>query len=220
MSLVSLKDFAYPKAMELYVLNNIADLSVYGVGSADNGGGSDGQEFTFPAVSVTAGEYIYIASESSQFTAYFGFEPDYTSGALSINGDDAMELFLGGGVVDVFGDINVDGTGQPWEYLDGWTYRIDGSTPPGGPTFNIAEWTFSGRNAIDGCSTNSGCSSVFPLGTFVEVSRNAEHSAFWSSFGPFAQRYLTIHMHNDRIHRLHLQRQRLKHQQPLRFPHL
>ena len=36
-----------PKAVELCVLNDIPDLSIYGVGSANNGGGSDGEEFTF-----------------------------------------------------------------------------------------------------------------------------------------------------------------------------
>ena len=39
-----------PKAVEVYVVNDVADLSAYGVGSANNGGGTDGEEFTFPAV--------------------------------------------------------------------------------------------------------------------------------------------------------------------------
>jgi hypothetical protein len=34
-----------PKAVELYVVNDIPDLSLYGLGSANNGGGTDGQEF-------------------------------------------------------------------------------------------------------------------------------------------------------------------------------
>jgi len=33
-----------PKGIELYVVNDIADLSMYGVGSANNGGGTDGEE--------------------------------------------------------------------------------------------------------------------------------------------------------------------------------
>ena len=37
-----------PKGIELYVIRDINDLSEYGVGSANNGGGSDGEEFTFP----------------------------------------------------------------------------------------------------------------------------------------------------------------------------
>ncbi|MGB0914546.1 MAG: immunoglobulin domain-containing protein, partial [Crocinitomicaceae bacterium] len=38
-----------PKGVELYILNDIADLSIYGIGSANNGGGTDGEEFTFPS---------------------------------------------------------------------------------------------------------------------------------------------------------------------------
>lgn len=154
-----------PKAIEVYAINNIADLSVYGLGSANNGGGSDGQEFTFPPLFVPAGSYIYVASESPQFTTYFGSPPDYTSSAASINGDDAIELFQNGAVVDVFGDINVDGTGQPWEHLDGWAYRKSGSSPSGS-IFQLSEWNFSGPNAIDNCSTNAACVSVYPYKTF------------------------------------------------------
>ena len=77
-----------PKAVELCALADIADLGVYGVGSANNGGGTDGEEFSFPSVAVPAGTFIYVASESTGFNTFFGFAPDYTSGALAINGDD------------------------------------------------------------------------------------------------------------------------------------
>ena len=108
-----------PKAIEICVLNNVADLSVYGVGSANNGGGSDGEEFTFPAGPASAGTFLYVATETTGFSDFFGFAPSFTSGAAAINGDDAIELFMSGSVVDVLGDIHTDGSGQPWEYLDG-----------------------------------------------------------------------------------------------------
>lgn len=158
-----------PKAVELFVVNDIPDLSSCGLGSANNGGGTDNQEFTFGAVAASAGTYIYVASESPNFTSYLGFAPDYTSGAMAINGDDAIELFCGGAVVDVFGDINTDGSGQPWEYLDGWSYRKSGTTADGN-TFNIANWDFSGRNALDGETSNDTAASPFPLQTFAEGS--------------------------------------------------
>ncbi|MEM7352248.1 MAG: Ig-like domain-containing protein, partial [Acidobacteriota bacterium] len=161
-----------PKAVELFAFENIADLSVYGIGSANNGGGSDGQEFTFPAVAVTAGSFVYVASEATGFTTFFGFAPDFTSGAANVNGDDAIELFLDGAVVDVFGDINVDGTGEPWEYLDGWAYRVDG-TGPDGSTFVLANWFFSGPNALDGEATNASAATPFPIGTFLGGGENA-----------------------------------------------
>ena len=156
-----------PKAVELIACADIADLSIYGVGCANNGGGTDGEEFTFPADSAVEGQFIYVATEAPQFTVFFGFAPDYTDGsAPNINGDDAIELFMNGSVVDVFGDINVDGTGEPWDHLDGWTYRVD-ETGPDGTTFVLANWYFSGINALDGETTNATAAVPFPLGTFV-----------------------------------------------------
>jgi plastocyanin len=155
-----------PKGVELYVENDIADLSAYGLGSANNGGGSDGQEFTFPAEAATAGSFIYVASSADPFAAYFGFTPNYTSSSMSINGDDAVELFKDGIVIDLYGDINVDGNGDPWEYLDGWAYRVDGTTANGG-VFSDLDFTYSGANAVDGCSANDTCDSVIPIGTYM-----------------------------------------------------
>ena len=155
-----------PKGVELYVVNDIADLSIYGIGSANNGGGSDGEEFTFPADSYTAGDFIYVATEVPNFTTWFGFAPTYTDGAMSINGDDAVELFTNGAVTDIFGDINTDGSGEAWEYLDGWAYRANYSGPDGS-AFNIANWSFSGPNALDGESDNATAATPFPTGTYV-----------------------------------------------------
>jgi predicted extracellular nuclease len=163
-----------PKAVEIYVVSDVADLSVFGVGSANNGGGSDGEEFTFPAVAATAGDFIYVATEAVAFNDFFGFAPDYVSGsAASINGDDAIELFRNGAVTDVFGDINVDGTGQAWDYLDGWAYRVSG-TGPDGSTFALANWTFSSPNALDGETSNGTAAAPFPIGTFSTTAAEPE----------------------------------------------
>ena len=143
-----------PKGVELYVTSDIADLSKFGLGSANNGGGTDGEEYTFPAVSVTAGDRIFVASETVEFTNFFGSAPDYTDSAMGINGDDAIELFENGQVIDVFGDINVDGTGQTWDYVDGWAYRVN-NTGPDGSTFDINNWTFSGTGNLDGVDNDS-----------------------------------------------------------------
>ncbi|MCK5776070.1 MAG: hypothetical protein KAH25_07840, partial [Bacteroidales bacterium] len=154
-----------PKGVELYVLNDIADLSIYGLGSANNGGGSDGQEFTFPADAVSQGDFIYISSESPNFNAWFGFDPDYTSGAMSINGDDAVELFMNSGVIDVFGEIDTDGTGQPWEYADGWAYRNNG-TGPDGSTFVLGNFNCQ-NGVLDGETSNATATNPVPIGTYT-----------------------------------------------------
>ncbi|MCB0546405.1 MAG: T9SS type A sorting domain-containing protein, partial [Phaeodactylibacter sp.] len=158
-----------PKGVELYVLNDIADLSEYGIGSANNGGGTDGVEYTFPAVSASAGSYLYITNAGVEFSAFFGFDADFVDDAsnssVSVNGDDAIELFRNSVVVDVFGEIEHSGGDLPWNYLDGWVYRVDG-TGPDGSTFVPANWIYSGIDVFDGTMTNSTAPIPFPARTY------------------------------------------------------
>ena len=161
-----------PKGVELYVLKDINDLSEYGIGSANNGGGTDGEEFTFPFASASAGEYIYLASDSAQFNNWFGFDADYVTSAVNVNGDDAIELFYVSNVIDVFGDINLDGTGEPWDHVDGWAYR-NSSTGPDGNVFVLNNWSFSGPNALDGELLNATAASPVPAGTFTHAGNSA-----------------------------------------------
>ncbi len=161
-----------PKAIEFYATEAIPDLAIYGFGSANNGGGTDGEEFTFSG-SATEGQYLYVASETQGFTDYFGFAPTFDSGAAGINGDDAIEVFKNGAVIDVFGDINTDGTGEAWDHVDGWAYRTS-DTGPDGTTFVVGNWSFSGTDAIDGCTTNASCASVFPIGTYTVASQEGQ----------------------------------------------
>ena len=155
-----------PKGIELCVLTDIPDLSLYGVGSANNGGGTDGQEFTFPAVTASAGTFIYVSSDSAAFNTWFGFDSDYQTSAMLINGDDAIEVFCGGNVIDTFGDINVDGTGTAWDYVDSWASRVSG-TAPDGATFVISNWTFGGPDALDGETSNASAANPVPIGTYA-----------------------------------------------------
>ncbi len=159
-----------PKGVELYVLETVPDLSAWGLGSANNGQGSDGQEYTFPADSVAAGTYLWVTLDAAAFESFFGFPPTYVDsmGAVAVNGDDAIELFHDGEVVDVFGDIHTDGSGQPWEYLDSWAYRVDG-TGPDGETFVLGNWIFGGPNLFDGTATNSEAANPMPIGTWMPV---------------------------------------------------
>lgn len=153
------------KGVEIYVIKDIPDLSRYGLGSANNGGGTNGVEFSFPAVPANNGSFLYIAVDSALFNQFFGFDAHYITNAMNINGDDAIELFEFGTVIDVFGDIHVDGTGQPWEYLDGWAYRVDG-TGPDGSNFILQNWYFSGVGGLTGSPTNQGAPKPFPIGTY------------------------------------------------------
>jgi hypothetical protein len=163
-----------PKAIELYAVNDIADLSVYGLGSANNGGGTDGVEFNFPADALTAGDFVYVTTDNTAFNDFFGFEADYVDGpSAGINGDDAVELFFNDGandiLVDVYGVQDVNGDGEVWDYTDSWSYRQDGTgTNTGaGVVFNPAEWSFLGLGGLDGETSNATASSPFPVGTYM-----------------------------------------------------
>ena len=158
-----------PKGVELFVRETISDLSKYALGSANNGGGTDGPEFDGMSGSATAGTFIYITANTDEFTTFFGFAADYTNGAANINGDDAIELFYDASgnfsgsesVIDVFGDPATDGNGEDWEYLDSWAK----SKPirATATSFSNSNWIFGSPNALDGESTNASASTPFPI---------------------------------------------------------
>ena len=80
--------------------------------------------------------------------------PNGSSAGVSQNGDDAIELFMTDGSawnqVELFGELDVDGTGQSWEYLDSWAYKADGA------------WTYGGVNCTDGSSTTAESTCIYP----------------------------------------------------------
>jgi hypothetical protein len=157
------------KGVELKAVVDIADISIFGVGSANNGQGSDGEETSLPAISVTAGECIYVVDDSVKFVQFFGDADHIIVGdAANINGDDAIELFENELVIDVFGEINTDGTGEPWEYLDGWAYRLSG-TGPDGNNFELNNWYFSGVGELNNVPNNGMAPNPFPVCSYLNI---------------------------------------------------
>ena len=123
------------KAIHVLVVNDIDNLSLYGIGVANNGGGTDGQEYTFPPVSASAGDNILVARSPSNIALYLAANQVnimLANNSIEQNGDDAIELFYNDEVIETFGDINNDGTDQSWEYLDSWAYKENGVWTYGG----------------------------------------------------------------------------------------
>ena len=174
-----------PKGIEVYITQDISDLTLLGVSSANNGTGATGTpEYTLPSGTATAGQYIYISTEADNFLAWFGFAADYVddaNGSMNINGDDAIELFYNGVVIDVFGDVDMDGSGMPWEYLDGWAARLP-STGPDGSTFVISNWNFSVPDALDGETSNATAANPVPLKSYTGGMVSPDHSVDVSGF--------------------------------------
>ena len=135
-------------------IGQINDLSQYGVGSANNGGGTDGEELTFPNISLSEGQILFVVRNPDAYENYFGpdiwsvtsYTTDQNGDAITFNGDDAVELFYNGEVVDVFGYPDVDGTGESWEYIDAWAHRncdaLSATT-----NFNESDWNIKSRGS-------------------------------------------------------------------------
>jgi hypothetical protein len=128
------------------------------VGVANNGGGTDGLEYSFPTMAVAAGDDILLARTPEVMESYLAsscfssFEHVLTANSdISQNGDDAIELFEVGIVIETFGEIDVDGSGQSWEYMDSWAYKMNG------------EWTYGGVNCTDGTQTIAESSCIYPI---------------------------------------------------------
>lgn len=158
-----------PKGIELYATVAISDLSEYMIGTISNGGGlPPGNTFTFPAVSIAAGQYIHIANNTTTFQTHFGFAPDYTSAVALINGNDAILLYQDSAVIDVMGDtINNPSLGNnptTWGYEEGWIYRNNNALPSG--RFIPGQWRRSPINALDTCINNTACGNPVPIQTF------------------------------------------------------
>jgi hypothetical protein len=127
------------KALMVTANQNIANLSLYQLGSANNGGGTDGQEYTFPSISVLAGQHIIVCRDSTALSNYFDGCLEQFSGALyptiiiqdgqfpDGNGNDAYELFNGSAIIDIFGELTFSGGSSnynlPWVYRDSWAWK-------------------------------------------------------------------------------------------------
>ncbi|MFT4803895.1 MAG: hypothetical protein ACI9YE_001091 [Psychroserpens sp.] len=164
-------DFTVPsggstgKAHHLVVTADNVELSDYGLGSANNGGGTDNEEFSLPAGIVNSGDNILIVRDIDAIEAYFTVEGyalfdlvivDTNGNAVDGNGNDAIELFKNGSVVETFGDITDSGAAT-WDYLDSWAYKTTlGAAWPTG-------WSYGGANCTDGSTTIFDSSCVYPF---------------------------------------------------------
>jgi hypothetical protein len=100
---------------------------------------------------VAAGSTFVIGG--SGFEDLYGKAPDQVSGILIGNGDDTYCLFRGGdhaaGVLhDIYGAIDIDGTGELWEYEDSRALRIVDVLIPN-TTWTASEWEIASANYAD-----------------------------------------------------------------------
>ena len=153
------------KFVHLYAAVDIPDLSVFGLGSANNGGGTDGEEWTFPeGLSAAAGEHILLYRDLATMEAYMDASnlfnqlyeaPAGSASPVSSNGNDALELFKNGVVVETFGETTYEGGSgnydHPWAFNDSWAFKVDGVWTYGGPNCSDDEWD---NGPISACASS------------------------------------------------------------------
>lgn len=154
--------------LELFAIKDIPDLSKYSIGVANNGGGTDGIEIPLPAGALNKGDNFFITHSETRFSDFFGVESDFSHPSIHITGNDAIELFENGNVIDVFGELEVNGTGTSWEYTNGWAKRYS-DTGPDGNEFDINNWYFSGTQNLTG-PVNDDCIAPYILDSYLYTS--------------------------------------------------
>jgi hypothetical protein len=172
LELKGITDFITPlagssgKAIYMVATGNIKNLSAYGIGIANNGNGTNGQEYRFPNMSVSSGSQIVVIRDSAALAAYMSscwsnFTHVFVDsfGVINQNGNDAVELFRVGDVIETFGDINQNGTGQPWEYTGSWAFKNSSNT-----------WTYGELNCTDSTTTIFDADCIFPICNLILVS--------------------------------------------------
>lgn len=117
----------------LCVLEDIVDFSVYGLGIVNNGGGFDGWEIDFISVSLLVGDDILFVCDVDVvgLSVYFGecyneFEFVIEMFDFNFNGDDFFELYQDMIVIEIYGDVELDGIDLEWEYIGSWVYKFNG----------------------------------------------------------------------------------------------
>jgi hypothetical protein len=144
------------KALHFKAVEDIADLSNYAIGIANNGGGTDSIEYRFPAMAVANGDDILLSREDATLSAYFGdciseFEHVIQSDAMTQNGDDAIELYSGTTIIEIYGDPNIDGTGEAWDYEGSWAHKLGGT------------WIYGGQSCATTSTTSNDSNCSYPL---------------------------------------------------------
>lgn len=191
-----------PKFVELTNTGAVAiDLSNYSIGNFNNGSTTlgGGTSTALYGILGSCESYVvsYEANDSPGVGSFFnvyGFDPDNFDQGAFINGDDVIAIFLGvatgdgsdATLVDVYGVIGVDGTGEVWEYLDGYAARLVNTASP---VFNPAEWNFGGVDSLDGGDAAGDTALLLSLTTPGVYGSCSPVSNDDSSFGDLKSRF-------------------------------
>lgn len=161
-----------PKVIEIYA-NGTVDFTQFTLQKSPNGG-TWGGDYDLSSFGTLTNAFIYIYTDNTA-TPFFATEfPSATNAQTSAvsnnNGNDAIRIINTTtlAVIDQYGADNTNGTGEPWEYTDGYAKRNNGTGPDAG--FVVGNWTYSngGLNGGGTCQGGSTFESMMGgIGTYT-----------------------------------------------------
>jgi len=147
-------DIANAKFVELYnsgeQLIDFSVTTIYIARQANGGSWASAQL----SGTISPKETFVISYSTATFNSSYGFDSDQNEGAvITGNGNDGYYLYYDGDhtsgtVLDAFGVIDQDGTGEPWEYADSRAVRNSDILTPN-TTWTASEWTITSANVAD-----------------------------------------------------------------------
>ena len=160
-----------PKWVELTNTGSSSvDLSAYSIGNMNNGSttlGGSAASILSGILSPGASYVINYDNDNDPFNSVYGFDADHLMGGGYINGDDTVLLYLGAAtgdgsdatLIDIYGVIGTDGSGEDWEYADGYSYRLGTSANNG--VWDASDWFVGGKDSLEaGCGGDDACEEV------------------------------------------------------------
>jgi hypothetical protein len=109
-------------------------------------------------VVVPAGGSIVVNSNqggicTGAFHIIYGFPADINTNVMFGDGNDRYILTDtndGSHFLDIYGEFGVNGTGRPWEYTEGYAYRLPQYVEGNGGVFVESEWFYGGPHSLWG----------------------------------------------------------------------
>lgn len=141
------KDETGARFIELYNTGSSSvDIGDWKIVIYYNGNTNPGATVTIPSGTTLESGKCYVIANGSKFDSYYNTTANQYSGSINSNGDDTHVLEdASGTMIDIYGEIGVDGTGKAWEFSDRVAYR-NSSVNHANTTWTSSEWTIVSEN--------------------------------------------------------------------------
>src|SRR5690554_7581730 len=146
-----------PRVIEIFAQGSV-DFTQYSIQLQSNGG-SWGTLLDLTSLGTITDEFVYVhkggGSLAAEFPSVTNTLDAGTSSVANFNGDDGIRIIITANstVIDQYGEDAVDGTGEVWEYQDGYAKRKNNTGPDAG--FNPLNWDYFNGALDQLCNTTT-----------------------------------------------------------------